>query len=203
MNRMIGPIWLGVILGSLVIVYLGLGIATPQIPQQVQSVEATLVSQVKTNLEQPVPLVQKAAAENPSDCLLHASFPGSVRQWCSWIQSNAAAQQVDPNLVAAVMTQESGGDPTAYSGSGAVGLLQVMPSDGIAASFYCVSGPCFASRPRTQQLLDPQFNISYGTRMLAGLVNRYGNVREALRAYGPMDVGYSYADTVLAIYTQN
>ena len=55
----------------------------------------------------------------------------------------------------------------------------------------------------TQQLLDPQFNISYGTRMLAELVKRYGNAREALRAYGPMDVGYSYADTVLAIYTRN
>jgi hypothetical protein len=36
--------------------------------------------------------------------------------------------------------------------------------------------------------------------MLAGLINRLGSLREALKAYGPMDMGYSYADRVLAIY---
>ena len=203
MNRMIGPIWFGVILGSLAVGYLGFVISTPRVPQQVQSVEATLVSQVRQDIEQPAAQVSQAVATDVSACSLHSTFPETVRQWCRWIQSDAAQQQLDPNLVAAVMTQESGGDPSAYSGSGAVGLLQVMPSDGVAASFYCDSGPCFASRPRIHELLDPQFNIAYGTRMLAGLVQKYGNAREALRAYGPMDVGYSYADTVLAIYAKN
>jgi hypothetical protein len=36
--------------------------------------------------------------------------------------------------------------------------------------------------------------------MLAGLGSKQGNVREALRAYGPMNVGYYYADKVLGIY---
>jgi hypothetical protein len=36
--------------------------------------------------------------------------------------------------------------------------------------------------------------------MLAGLVKHAGSLREALKAYGPMDVGYYYADKVLAIY---
>jgi len=44
-------------------------------------------------------------------------------------------------LIAAVILQESGGDPSAYSSSGAVGLMQVMPRDGIAAEFMCVNGP--------------------------------------------------------------
>jgi soluble lytic murein transglycosylase-like protein len=66
----------------------------------------------------------------------------------------------------------------------------------------CVNGPCFSSRPSTAQLLDPEFNISYGTRMLAQLINKQGDIREALRAYGPMNVGYYYADKVISLYQQ-
>ncbi len=36
--------------------------------------------------------------------------------------------------------------------------------------------------------------------MLAGLLNRHGSLREALKAYGPKDVGYYYADKVLGHY---
>jgi hypothetical protein len=36
--------------------------------------------------------------------------------------------------------------------------------------------------------------------MLAGLVRKHGEVREALKAYGPMNVGYYYADIVLGHY---
>jgi soluble lytic murein transglycosylase-like protein len=104
--------------------------------------------------------------------------------------------------VAAVIWQESGGDPLAYSRSGAVGLMQVMPRDGIAAKFVCVNGPCFASRPSSEQLRDPAFNVAYGTRMLGELLQRHGNLRDALKAYGPMDRGYSYADKVLTLYQQ-
>lgn len=218
MNRMIGAIMLGMLTGSVAVIYLGLVIATPQIPEQVKALQATLVSEVAQNMAgQPavqeqnqavpnVPVVQfntetSAVSVSTSDnCALHSSYPGSVRQWCALIQAAAAEHHLDPNLVAAVMQQESGGDPNAYSGSGAVGLLQVMPSDGIAASFYCVAGPCFAGRPSSQQLFDPQFNITYGTQMLAGLVNRYQDVRQALVSYGPANVGTTYADTVLAIY---
>ena len=79
-------------------------------------------------------------------------------------------------------------------------LMQVMPRDGIAETFICQNGPCFSARPSMAELYDPQFNISYGVKMLAGLQHREGNMREALRLYGPMDVGYSYADLVLNIY---
>ncbi len=133
------------------------------------------------------------------DCSLPASVMDSVRQWCDLIQQTAAKYGVDPLLVAAVMTQESGGQPEVISASGAVGLMQVMPRDGIAATFQCVNGPCFAARPSIGELLDPQFNIDYGTRMIAGLIQKHGDVREALAAYGPYNVGYSYADKVLAI----
>lgn len=77
--------------------------------------------------------------------------------------------------------------------------MQVMPKDGIASEFVCVNGPCFAGRPSTNELLDPEYNVDYGSRMLAGLIEKYGSEREALKAYGPYNVGYYYADKVLAI----
>jgi soluble lytic murein transglycosylase-like protein len=139
------------------------------------------------------------AQQQNSDCPLSQSYPDSIRKWCGFIAHYAQQNNLEPNLVAAVMLQESGGNPQAYSKSGAVGLLQVMPSDGLASGFMCINGPCFSSRPSTDELFDPEFNISYGTRMLAGLIQKYGDIREALRAYGPINMGYQYADIILGI----
>jgi soluble lytic murein transglycosylase-like protein len=142
----------------------------------------------------------EAAAEQDPTCQLSNAYPEKVRRWCEQIVEFATAHDLAPELIAAVILQESGGDPQAYSSSGAVGLMQVMPRDGIAAHFQCINGPCFASRPTIAELQDPEYNIEYGTRMLAGLLARHGDLRSALKAYGPMDIGYRYADTVLAIY---
>ncbi|MBN2550646.1 MAG: transglycosylase SLT domain-containing protein [Anaerolineales bacterium] len=136
------------------------------------------------------------------DCAVSNKFPSSVRQWCGLITRYAEKRGLSPDLVAAIIWIESGGDSQAYSHSGAVGLMQVMPSDGIASSFMCVNGPCFSNRPTTAQLNDPEYNISYGTKYLAGLLARSGSVREALKSYGPMDMGYAYADRVLNLYQQ-
>jgi soluble lytic murein transglycosylase-like protein len=114
--------------------------------------------------------------------------------------SFATQAELPPDLVAAVILQESGGDASAYSTSGAVGLMQVMPRDGLAAEFTCINGPCFASRPTVEELQEPGYNVEYGTKMLAGLITKLGSLRDALKAYGPMDMDYSYADRVLAIY---
>lgn len=115
------------------------------------------------------------------------------------IQTYAAKNAVDANLLAAVILQESGGDAQAYSSNGAVGLMQVMPRDGLAANFMCARGPCFASRPSSSELFDPEFNIAYGSRMLSALIKKYGDTREALRFYGPSNMEYRYADIVLGI----
>ena len=133
-------------------------------------------------------------------CQVSLSYPYGILQWCEYITEQATQAELPPDLIAAVILMESGGDEAAYSGSGAVGLMQVMPRDGIAASFECINGPCFSSRPSIDELLEPEFNVEYGSQMLAGLVSNLGSTREALKAYGPMDVGYSYADRVLSIY---
>ena len=148
--------------------------------------------------------MQKSAQPNApaaqQSVQLNVQYPESIQQWKGSIEQYANQYGLDPNLIAAVMLQESGGSAQVISGSGAVGLMQVMPRDGIAASFICGSKPCFASRPSMDELMDPAFNIEYGTRMLAGLIRKKGSLHEALYAYGPFDVGYRYADIVLDIY---
>jgi len=98
-----------------------------------------------------------SAQSNPDSamCSVSQRFPASIRRWCGLITQYAGKHGLPPNLVAALIWQESGGNPVAYSHSGAVGLMQIMPSDGLAASFQCAGGPCFSSRPNTNQLQDP------------------------------------------------
>jgi Transglycosylase SLT domain len=162
-----------------------------------------LTTFINANATSPLKPQEQGVNEINTDsegCEISQDFPKKVRQWCDLIEANAHQHELSPNLLAALIWQESGGNPTAYSKSGAVGLMQVMPRDGIARNFQCANGPCFAKRPTIAQLKDPQFNIEYGARMLGNLVKRHGSVREALKSYGPMDVGYYYADKVLGIY---
>jgi hypothetical protein len=136
-------------------------------------------------------------------CALGGGYAERVRGWCDLIENSAANHGLDPNLIAAVMSVESGGNPDAYSRNGAVGLMQVMPRDGLAAEFICPNGPCFAKRPSMAELFDPSYNLDFAAAMLSGLYNRHGSWRDALRAYGPAGVGYAYADKVLGVYENN
>ncbi len=158
----------------------------------ISSPRVTLAADTLNEEEQVVPA--------PSSSL-SAAYPQSVQQWEELITRYALQFGLEPNLVAALILQESGGNAQAYSSSGAVGLMQIMPRDGIAQSFVCNDHPCFQNRPSMQQLYDPEFNIEYGTRFLANLISKHGNEREALYHYGPYDIGYRYADAVLSIYS--
>lgn len=212
MNSIQRAVFPAIVISSLVLVGVTRLIASPQITVIAATeppVEAAVTAEALPAANEPVveaPAVQEEVAavesinENSNGCSLPSRFPDSVRQWCGWIERYAAEVGLEPRLVAAVMLQESGGKADAYSHSGAVGLMQVMPRDGLAADFMCSGRPCFSSRPSMDELFEPEYNISYGTRMLAALVSRHGNVRDALKAYGPMDMGYRYADIVLSIY---
>jgi soluble lytic murein transglycosylase-like protein len=165
---------------------------------------ASMLAVSPARVSSAAPAAQEAPVKNnsgsmTSECSLNDSYPETILQWCGLIERYARDNGIDPNLVSAVMLQESAGRPDAYSKSGAVGLMQVMPRDGKAAAFVCKNGPCFASRPSMSELFDPEYNVAYGAQMLAGLIRKHGDLREALRAYGPMDVGYYYADLVIDI----
>lgn len=162
----------------------------------------TPITTVGASAEEPVDGFQGEVneVESRDECAYQRNYPAGVGQWCWLIEESAAQFGVEPLLIAAVMKVESGGQPQVISHSGAVGLMQVMPRDGVAAGFQCINGPCFSSRPTSAELMEPAFNIMYGTRMLAGLIGQEGSAREALKRYGPADVGYWYADLVLEHY---
>jgi len=181
-----------VFIGCLIVIWLGT-VAASRMPSEV------LLAPTQTALAEAQSQLA-VIAENSSECSLSTGFPAAVRQWCPQIEAAAQEVGLPAALIASVIVQESGGDPTAYSSSGAVGLMQVMPRDGLAADFMCVNGPCFASRPTIAELEDPAYNIQYGSQYLAGLVEKFGSYREALYKYGPMDIGYHYADLVLNIW---
>ncbi len=146
--------------------------------------------------------ISDEVVRRPVTCGISDLFPQEIRQWCDLITYHALQQGLAPDLVAALIWLESGGEPSAYSHSGAVGLMQVMPRDGLAAEFMCVNGPCFSNRPTIEELRDPNFNLAYGTKFLASLLQQRGSLREALKSYGPIDVGYGYADQIMALYSQ-
>lgn len=193
-----------VLIGSLVVIWVGT-VAAASMPTQL----AVGSSSQPNDTTQAVILanINLAQHQNPTNgeadtltCALPASYPSKILRWCQMIEDSAQDTGLPASLIAAVMLQESGGDPLAYSSSGAVGLMQVMPRDGIASEFMCVNGPCFTSRPTIEELQDPAYNISYGSQMLADLYTKHGTYREALFRYGPMNMGYYYADLVLNIW---
>ena len=154
----------------------------------------------------------KTGEEIEDECRVSEKFPDGILQWCKFITKAAKRNGVDPDLVAALIYQESNYPdrcpdgpftPSCTSKDGAVGMMQVMPGDGIALTIPCPNGPCFAGRPSTKALRDSKFNIDYGTNFLAAKIAKYGgDVREALKSYGPRDYGYDYADKVLSWYNQ-
>jgi soluble lytic murein transglycosylase-like protein len=86
------------------------------------------------------------------------------------VREAAERHQVDPALVKAVISTESGWNPHAVSRKGAMGLMQLIPG---TAQRYGVGNP-----------YDPAQNIEGGTTYLKALLDRYnGDVDKTLAAY--------------------
>ncbi len=188
-----------ILIGCLIVIWVGT-VAAAKMPDQ-DTLAPTLTASAQTGFNAKT--AQQDAANQPfesASCSLSEQYPNEILQWCGLIEEAAHETNLPAALIASVMLQESGGDPSAYSSSGAVGLMQVMPKDGLAADFMCINGPCFADRPTIEELQNPQFNIAYGSRLLADLFATHGSYREALFRYGPSNMGYRYADLVLSIW---
>lgn len=85
---------------------------------------------------------------------------------------SAEADELDPDLLQAIMREESALDPKALSWAGALGLCQLMPYT--AAEVAAQLG---LPRPSTAALLEPELNVRLGARYLADLVARFDGTR--------------------------
>jgi soluble lytic murein transglycosylase len=94
------------------------------------------------------------------------------------VRGHAENYRLAPELLAAVIYQESKFDPEARSSSGAVGLMQLLP--GTAKGIAVRTG---GHRFVVDDLLDPELNVRYGSWYLRHLLDKYGDERLALAAY--------------------
>jgi soluble lytic murein transglycosylase-like protein len=93
-----------------------------------------------------------------------------IEKYAHIIQTASKAYGVEPSLVHAVISAESGYDRYAISRTGAMGLMQLMPDT--------------ARRYGVQNMMDPTENIHGGVRYLRDLLSMFkGRVDLAIAAY--------------------
>jgi soluble lytic murein transglycosylase len=120
------------------------------------------------------------------------SLPGDVwdllfpTPYLKAISSQASKNQIDPNLILALIRQESGFEAKARPRANARGLMQILPSTGRR-----LARQAGIARYNAAKLYDAETNIILGTRFLASLLKQYGDAEIALAAY---NAGGSRAD---------
>jgi soluble lytic murein transglycosylase-like protein len=108
----------------------------------------------------PAPAAPPPAPAEALQLRLNESVPAAIRRWEPLILRHAAANDVDPHLLAALMHVESAGREDAVSPKNAIGLMQVL------------DGPS-----------DPEENVARGTAILASHLRTFGDLELALAAY--------------------
>lgn len=99
-----------------------------------------------------------------------ATVAPNVARWRAEIEEAASECGIDPALLAALVTQESGGNPNVCSSVGACGLAQLMPAT--------------AREMGVSDVYDPVANLRGGACYLKRQLDRYdGDVTLALAAY--------------------
>ena len=115
------------------------------------------------------------APEPSPPWILRGLFPLAFEQV---VRAEAAARDVDPLLVWAIMREESSFEPQAISLSDAYGLMQLIPS-----TARWMAQRVGAALGSPAELFDPALNVRLGTAYLRYLLDRYKDVRVAVAAY--------------------
>ncbi|MBV8032760.1 MAG: lytic transglycosylase domain-containing protein [Betaproteobacteria bacterium] len=115
----------------------------------------------------------------------------SAERWVASAYDAAALAGLDPLLVLAVISVESGFDPLAESAMGAKGLMQIIPR---------LHRDKLDPLGGDEAVLDPEANIRVGTRILQDCLDRTGTLEAGLQSYNGAlwDSSAQYAQKVLA-----
>ncbi len=125
---------------------------------------------INSNTQPPAYKNASVDSFEPRPILNSRSQEEQMKKFEPFIKSAHEKNPVVPeNLIKAVIQNESGWNEMARSRKGASGLMQLMP--GTAAGLG-VKNP-----------FDPEQNINGGTKYLAQLINKYGNIADAVAAY--------------------
>jgi soluble lytic murein transglycosylase-like protein len=109
-------------------------------------------------------------AEQAAAAIATNGTNGSDERLDRIVRDAAERHRVDPALVKAVISTESGWNPRAISSKGAVGLMQLIPGT--------------AQRFGVGNRFDPAQNVEGGTMYLRTLLDRYnGDLTKSLAAY--------------------
>jgi hypothetical protein len=99
-------------------------------------------------------------------------IPDTVKRWKPKIEKYSSEHDIDPNLLAIMMTVESGGDPNADSGV-AKGLMQVTDLTG-----RDINDRLIANKKSEYNLKDPDTSIEFGAVYIRYLIDEFGDANQ-------------------------
>ncbi|MFZ9346675.1 MAG: lytic transglycosylase domain-containing protein [Burkholderiaceae bacterium] len=121
----------------------------------------------------------------------HRVSMGAIEQLVAAAFETSGTFRLDPFLLLAVISIESGFNPLAESQQGAVGLMQIMPR-AHADKLKAFGGE--------KQALDPRVNMQVGAMILREYIDRFGSDVAALKAYvGSLGQPTEYPQRVLQV----
>jgi len=110
----------------------------------------------------------------PASSSVFKSVAQKVLKYDDHIEKYGEMYGVDPDLIRAVMTQESGGDPNVISVANAHGLMQIVPKYHLYGS-YPTCNACGAYKE--SDLMDPEKNVCCGAKILSDNYKRSGSTK--------------------------
>ena len=156
---------------------------------------------IETETEQVVVILpnEEPQVQAPIRSGSWANVPTNVARWQPYIMKSIAhcgltTPGYDPALlIAAIVMQESSGNPNAMGAAHDTGLAQVVNR----------SHPLFPNRPSREELLEPQFNLNFASCLLKDNLKYTGSVEAAVNAYNGNGIhnGQTYAQIIFGHYT--
>ncbi|POT59497.1 transglycosylase SLT domain protein [Citrobacter amalonaticus] len=134
------------------------------------SLAASIRKKMKKKADSAIRVAGKPGTRGQKSNVMHR--PEITR----YVREQAERYNVDPHLVNAIISEESGYKQNAVSSKGALGLMQLMP----ATAKELAKGERL--NIKREHLFDPEINISLGVKYLAELGDRYDNNLELVLA---------------------